>query len=92
VTRFYLSLEDDLMRIFASERVKNMMKSLGMKPGEAIEHPWVSKSIEGAQRKVEARNFDIRKNLLKYDDVANEQRHAIYSQRDDILKTDSISE
>jgi len=92
VTRFYLSLEDDLMRIFASERVKNMMKSLGMKPGEAIEHPWVSKSIEGAQRKVEARNFDIRKNLLKYDDVANEQRRAIYSQRDDILVSGSIAE
>ncbi|MEK6789589.1 MAG: preprotein translocase subunit SecA [Pseudomonadota bacterium] len=92
VTRFYLSLEDDLMRIFASDRVKSMMKSLGMKPGEAIEHPWVSKSIEGAQRKVEARNFDIRKNLLKYDDVANEQRRAIYTQRDDILGSTSISE
>lgn len=92
VTRFYLSLEDDLMRIFASDRVKSMMRSLGMKPGEAIEHPWVSKSIEGAQRKVEARNFDIRKNLLKYDDVANEQRRAIYTQRDDILSTGSIRE
>lgn len=92
VTRFYLSLEDDLMRIFASDRVKSMMRSLGMKPGEAIEHPWVSKSIEGAQRKVEARNFDIRKNLLKYDDVANEQRRAIYTQRDDILSTASIRE
>jgi preprotein translocase subunit SecA len=92
VTRFYLSLEDDLMRIFASDRVKSMMKSLGMKPGEAIEHPWVSKSIEGAQRKVEARNFDIRKNLLKYDDVANEQRQAIYRQRDDILGAAHISE
>lgn len=92
VTRFYLSLEDDLMRIFASDRVKSMMRSLGMKPGEAIEHPWVSKSIEGAQRKVEARNFDIRKNLLKYDDVANEQRRAIYTQRDDILSTGTIRE
>ncbi len=92
VTRFYLSLEDDLMRIFASDRVKGMMKSLGMQPGEAIEHPWVSKSIEGAQRKVEARNFDVRKNLLKYDDVANEQRHAIYSQRDDILVSESIGQ
>lgn len=91
VTRFYLSLEDDLMRIFASERVKGMMKSLGMKQGEAIEHPWVSRSIEGAQRKVEARNFDIRKNLLKYDDVANEQRRAIYSQRDEILGAAAIS-
>jgi len=90
VTRFYLSLEDDLMRIFASDRVKAMMRSLGMKDGEAIEHPWVSKSIEGAQRKVEARNFDIRKNLLKYDDVANEQRQVIYRQRDDIMHAESI--
>ncbi|MDP1776138.1 MAG: SEC-C metal-binding domain-containing protein, partial [Moraxellaceae bacterium] len=92
VTRFYLSLEDDLMRIFASDRVKAMMRSLGMKDGEAIEHPWVSKSIEGAQRKVEARNFDIRKNLLKYDDVANEQRQVIYRQRDDIMRAESIRE
>lgn len=92
VTRFYLSLEDDLMRIFASDRVKNMMRSLGMQPGEAIEHRWVTRSIEGAQRKVESRNFDIRKNLLKYDDVANDQRRAIYTQRDSILATESIAE
>jgi len=92
VTRFYLSLEDDLMRIFASDRVKNMMRSLGMQKGEAIEHRWVTRSIEGAQRKVESRNFDIRKNLLKYDDVANDQRRAIYSQRDSILAADSIAE
>ena len=92
VTRFYLSLEDDLMRIFASDRVKNMMRSLGMQQGEAIEHRWVTRSIEGAQRKVEARNFDIRKNLLKYDDVANDQRRAIYSQRDAVLASDSIAE
>ncbi|HET8729860.1 MAG TPA: preprotein translocase subunit SecA [Moraxellaceae bacterium] len=92
VTRFYLSLEDDLMRIFASDRVKNMMRSLGMQHGEAIEHRWVTRSIENAQRKVEARNFDIRKNLLKYDDVANDQRRAIYSQRDAILASDSITE
>ena len=92
VTRFYLSLEDDLMRIFASDRVKNMMRSLGMQKGEAIEHRWVTRSIEGAQRKVEARNFDIRKNLLKYDDVANDQRRAIYSQRDSILAAESIAE
>jgi len=92
VTRFYLSLEDDLMRIFASDRVKNMMRSLGMQHGEAIEHRWVTRSIEGAQRKVEARNFDSRKNLLKYDDVANEQRRAIYTQRDAILESDSIAD
>jgi preprotein translocase subunit SecA len=91
VSRFYLSLEDDLMRIFASDRVKNMMRSLGMQRGEAIEHRWVTRSIENAQRKVEARNFDIRKNLLKYDDVANDQRRAIYSQRDSILEADSIA-
>jgi preprotein translocase subunit SecA len=92
VTRFFLSLEDDLMRIFASDRVKNMMRSLGMQRGEAIEHRWVTRSIENAQRKVEARNFDIRKNLLKYDDVANDQRRAIYSQRDAILASESIAE
>jgi preprotein translocase subunit SecA len=92
VTRFYLSLEDDLMRIFASDRVKNMMRSLGMQKGEAIEHRWVTRSIEGAQRKVESRNFDIRKNLLKYDDVANDQRRAIYTQRDSILEAETIAE
>ena len=92
LTRFYLSLEDDLMRIFAGDRVRSMMRSLGMQQGEAIEHPLVSRSIEGAQRKVEARNFDIRKNLLKYDDVANEQRRAIYAQRDDIMHAASIAE
>jgi preprotein translocase subunit SecA len=92
VTRFYLSMEDDLMRIFASDRVKTMMRSLGMKEGEAIEHRWVTRSIENAQRKVEARNFDIRKNLLKYDDVANDQRRAIYTQRDSILESTSITE
>ncbi|HEX5277418.1 MAG TPA: preprotein translocase subunit SecA [Fluviicoccus sp.] len=90
LSRFYLSLEDDLMRIFASDRVRNMMRSLGMQRGEAIEHRWVTRSIEGAQRKVEARNFDIRKNLLKYDDVANEQRRAIYGQRDDILNSTTL--
>jgi preprotein translocase subunit SecA len=80
------------MRIFASDRVKNMMRSLGMQPGEAIEHRWVTRSIEGAQRKVEERNFDSRKNLLKYDDVANDQRRAIYSQRDSILESASITD
>lgn len=92
VTRFYLSLEDDLMRIFASDRVTGMMRSLGMQRGEAIEHRWVTRSIENAQRKVEARNFDIRKNLLKYDDVANEQRKAIYGQRDEILESERITD
>lgn len=84
-SRFFLSLEDDLMRIFAGDRVINMMKMMGLKEDEAIEHKMVSKSIENAQSKVENRDFDARKNLLKYDDVANEQRKVIYSQRDDLL-------
>jgi len=91
-TRFYLSLEDNLMRIFASERVSALMQKLGMEEGEAIEHPWVSKAIENAQRKVEGRNFDIRKQLLEYDDVSNEQRKVIYEQRDDIMSTDDVSD
>jgi preprotein translocase subunit SecA len=91
-SRFYLSLEDDLMRIFAGDRVVNMMRAMGLKEDEAIEHKMVSRSIENAQRKVEARNFDIRKNLLKYDDVANEQRKIIYGQRDDVLAEDSLQE
>ena len=91
LSRFYLSLEDDLMRIFASDNVRNMMRKLGMQKGEAIEHRWVTRSIEGAQRKVEARNFDMRKNLLKYDDVANEQRRVIYYQRDDVLASESLA-
>ncbi|VFS47991.1 preprotein translocase subunit SecA [Budvicia aquatica] len=78
-SRFYLSMEDALMRIFASDRVAGMMRKLGMKPGEAIEHPWVTKAIANAQRKVESRNFDIRKQLLDFDDVANDQRRAIYA-------------
>lgn len=90
VSRFYLSLEDDLMRIFAGDRVTNMMRAMGLKDDEAIEHKMVSRSIENAQRKVEARNFDIRKNLLKYDDVANEQRKIIYGQRDDVLYEPTI--
>ncbi|WP_392558221.1 preprotein translocase subunit SecA [Orbus mooreae] len=84
-SRFYLSLEDPLMRIFASDRVSSMMRKLGMKEGEAIEHPWVTKAIANAQRKVESRNFDIRKQLLEFDDVANDQRRAIYGQRNDLL-------
>ena len=89
-SRFYLSMEDSLMRIFASDRVSNMMKKLGMQEGEAIEHPWVSKAIENAQRTVEARNFDIRKQLLEFDDVANDQRKAIYEQRNELLDAQEI--
>lgn len=85
MSRFFLSLEDDLMRIFAGDRVVNMMRAMGLKEDEAIEHKMVSKSIENAQGKVESRDFDSRKNLLKYDDVANEQRKVIYGQRDDLL-------
>jgi preprotein translocase subunit SecA len=91
-TRFYLSLEDNLMRIFASERMRVMMQKLGMEEGESIEHPWVTKAIENAQRKVESHNFDIRKHLLEYDDVANDQRKVIYEQRTDLMSTDDISE
>jgi preprotein translocase subunit SecA len=85
-SRFFLSLEDDLMRIFAGERVQAIMDSLGMEEGVPIEHPWVTKSVENAQKKVEARNFDIRKNLLDYDDVMNQQRKAIYSLRREVLE------
>jgi preprotein translocase subunit SecA len=91
-SRFYLSLQDNLMRIFASERVANMMQRLGMQEGEAIEHPWVTKAIENAQRKVEGRNFDIRKQLLDYDDVANDQRKVIYQQRRELMDGDDVSE
>ncbi|WP_413534437.1 preprotein translocase subunit SecA [Rahnella inusitata] len=91
-SRFYLSMEDALMRIFASDRVSGMMRKLGMKPGEAIEHPWVTKAIANAQRKVESRNFDIRKQLLEYDDVASDQRRAIYSQRNELLDVSDVSE
>ncbi|QIB49642.1 preprotein translocase subunit SecA [Pseudomonas sp. OIL-1] len=91
-SRFYLSLEDNLMRIFASDRVKNFMKALGMEKGEAIEHRMVSNAIEKAQRKVEGRNFDIRKQLLEYDDVANEQRKVIYGQRNSILAAENVED
>jgi len=90
-SRFYLSLEDNLMRIFASERVKNFMQALGMERGEAIEHGMVSRSIEKAQRKVEGRNFDIRKQLLEYDNVANDQRTIIYRQRNELMASNDIS-
>ena len=91
-SRFFLSLEDDLMRIFASDRVRNMMKALGMEKGEAIEHKMVSNAIEKAQRKVEGRNFDIRKQLLEYDDVANDQRTVVYGQRNELMASDDISD
>lgn len=91
-SRFYLSLEDPLMRIFASDRVATLMQRLGMKEGESIEHPWVTRAIENAQRKVEARNFDIRKQLLEYDNVANDQRRVIYHMRDQLMKSEDISE
>ncbi|UPW17934.1 preprotein translocase subunit SecA [Agarivorans sp. TSD2052] len=91
-TRFYLSMEDSLMRIFASDRVTGMMKKLGMEEGEAIEHPWVTRAIENAQRKVEGRNFDVRKSLLEFDDVANDQRKVVYEQRNDLMDSDSITE
>ncbi|PVZ71864.1 preprotein translocase subunit SecA [Pelagibaculum spongiae] len=91
-SRFYLSLEDDLMRIFASDRVSGMMQKLGMEEGEAIEHRWVSRAIENAQRKVEGRNFDVRKQLLEYDDVANDQRRVVYQQRNELLESEEIIE
>jgi len=92
VSRFYLSLEDPLMRMFASDGVKNMMRRLGMEEGEAIEHRMVSNAIEKAQRKVEGRNFDIRKHLLEFDDVSNDQRQVIYHQRNELLEADDITE
>ncbi|WP_301102880.1 preprotein translocase subunit SecA [Propionivibrio sp.] len=91
-SRFYLALDDALLRIFAGERLKSIMERLKMPEGEAIEHPLVSRSLESAQRKVESRNFDIRKQLLEYDDVSNDQRKVIYAQRNELLETDDISE
>jgi len=91
-SRFYLSLEDSLMRIFAKDKVKGILQKLGMKEGEAIEHPWVTRTIENAQRKVEQHNFDIRKNLLEYDNVANDQRKVIYEQRNELMATDDVSD
>lgn len=91
-TRFYLSLEDDLMRIFGSERLDKLLSSLGMKEGEAIIHPWVNKSLERAQAKVEGRNFDMRKNVLKFDDVMNDQRKVIFNQRREIMAAEDLSE
>jgi preprotein translocase subunit SecA len=89
-TRFYLSMEDDLMRIFGGERMQGMLDKLGFKKGEAIEHPWVTKAIENSQKKVEGRNFDMRKQVLEYDDVMNQQRDVIYSQRRELLGADDV--
>ena len=91
-SRFYLSLQDNLMRIFASDRVAGLMQKLGMEKGEAIEHPWVSKAIENAQRKVEAHNYNIRKTLLEFDNVANDQRTVVYEQRNELMETGDVSE
>ncbi|MGB3272163.1 MAG: preprotein translocase subunit SecA [Xanthobacteraceae bacterium] len=91
-SKFFLSLDDDLMRIFGSDRLESMLTKLGLKDGEAIIHPWINKALEKAQQKVEARNFDIRKNLLKYDDVQNDQRKVIFEQRVSLMKSDSVAE
>ncbi len=91
-SRFFLSLEDDLMRIFGSDRMGGMLARLGLKPGEAIVHPWINKALEKAQKKVEARNFDSRKNVLKYDDVMNDQRREVYQQRREYLHADDVRE
>lgn len=91
-SKFYLSLEDDLMRIFGSERMDSMLQRLGLEEGEAIVHPWINKALEKAQQKVEARNFDIRKNLLKYDDVMNDQRKAIFEQRIEMMEADDLND
>ena len=87
---FYVSLEDDLMRIFGSESMNNILEKLGLKDGESIDHPWINKALERAQQKVEARNFDIRKTLIKFDNVLNDQRHVIFSQRRNAMKSDEI--
>jgi preprotein translocase subunit SecA len=91
-SRFFLSLEDDLMRIFGSDRMGGMLQRLGLKPGEAITHPWINRALEKAQKKVEARNFDTRKTLLKYDDVMNDQRKEVYAQRREFMKSEDVSE
>jgi preprotein translocase subunit SecA len=91
-SRFFLSLEDDLMRIFGSERMGGMLQRLGLKEGEAIVHPWINKALEKAQKKVEARNFDTRKNVLKYDDVMNAQRKEVYAQRKEFMKLVDVNE
>ena len=87
---FYVSLEDDLMRIFGSESMNNILEKLGLKDGESIDHPWINKALERAQQKVEARNFDIRKTLIKFDNVLNDQRHVIFSQRKEAMNSNDI--
>ena len=89
---FYVSLDDDLMRIFGSESMNNILEKLGLKDGESIDHPWINKALERAQQKVEARNFDIRKTLIKFDNVLNDQRHVIFSQRKDVMTSNKIFE
>ena len=91
-SKFFLSLEDDLMRIFGSDKLDGMLQKLGLKENEAIVHPWINKALEKAQQKVEARNFDIRKNLLKYDDVMNDQRKVIFEQRLDLMRDEAVDE
>src|SRR5262249_27726901 len=90
-SKFFVSLEDDLMRIFGSERMDSMLQRLGLKEGEAIIHPWVNKALEKAQQKVEARNYDIRKQLLKFDDVMNDQRKVVYEQRREIMQAPDVA-
>src|SRR5690606_2113701 len=91
-SKFFLSLQDDLMRIFGSERMDTMPQKLGLKEDEAIIHPWINKALEKAQKKVEARNFDIRKNLLKYDDVMNDQRKVVFEQRIELMDGESLGD
>ena len=90
-SKFYISIEDDLMRIFAADRMNSVMKSLGIKEDEGITHPWMNKAMETSQKKIEQRNFEIRKNVLKYDDVINDQRKAIFEQRMDLMRADDVS-
>ena len=91
-SKFFLSLQDDLMRIFGSDRMDSMLRRLGLQEGEAITHPWVNKALEKAQEKVEQRNFEIRKNLLRFDDVMNDQRKVVYEQRKDLMRSMDVSE
>ena len=91
-SKFYISLDDDLMRIFGSERMDSVLRRLGLKEDEAIVHPWINRALEKAQGKVEARNFEIRKNLLRYDDVMNDQRKVVYEQRREIMDAEDVRE
>ncbi|HAE94177.1 MAG TPA: preprotein translocase subunit SecA, partial [Hyphomonas atlantica] len=91
-SKFYISIEDDLMRIFAAERMDNVMRRLGIKEDEGITHPWMNKAMETSQKKIEQRNFEIRKNVLKYDDVINDQRKAIFEQRMDFMRAENVSD